>query len=265
MSEPLVLIEKADGIAVMTLNRPERLNALIPPLNDAIERTANDLAKQDDVRVLVLTGAGKGFCSGADVKGWEGGSEPGKHPEPNRQELTAPSAQLVLPFRQFPMPVIGAINGVAGGAGFSLAMACDIRIASENARFASLFIHRAIVPNNGLSWTLPRILGPAKALEWMLTGEWMDAKTAESLGIVNRVVPQADLMTVTMALAKKIAAMPPIAAELTKKAVYRGLVQDLVPHLDLETHFQKLCFGTEDFKESTQAFLEKRAPKFKGR
>jgi len=264
MPDQYVLVEKRDGVAVMTLNRPERLNALIPPLNDAIEQTAHDLGQQDDVRVVVVTGAGKGFCSGADVKGWEN-APPGSAARPPRRELTAPSSQLVLPFRQMTKPVIGAINGVAGGAGFSLAMACDIRIASESARFASLFIHRGIAPNNGVSWTLPRLMGPAKALEWMLTGEWIDAKTAESLGIVNRVVPQAELMTVAMELAKKIAAMPPIAAELTKKAVYRGLAQDLLPHLDLETHYQKVCFGTEDFKESTQAFLEKRPPKFKGR
>lgn len=261
-----ILVEITDHVAVMTLNRPERMNAWVGEMDLLLEEWMPRLANDPEVRVLVLTGAGKGFCSGADVEGWSGGKDPtAKDSAISRRKLTQSSTGLILPFREFPRPVIGAINGVAAGAGFALAMAADFRIGSDTARLSTMFIKRGLTPASGVTWLLPRALGPARALDLMLTGDWIEAPEAERLGLFNKVIPANQLLPVTLELARKIARMPPIAAELTKKAVWRGMQSDLVPHLDLETHYQKLCFGTEDFKESTQAFIEKREPRFKGR
>jgi len=272
MAEPEILVEKRGGVAIMTLNRPERMNALVPAMDRLMEEWMPRLREDAEVQVLVLTGAGKGFCSGADVQGWADGADPkekaaqAKASQAKRAKVAEPTGGLILPFRTFPRPVIGAINGVAAGAGFALAMATDIRIASDRARFSTMFIKRALTPASGVTWAMPRMIGMAKAMELMFTGDWIEAGEAERLGLVNRVVPHDKLMEATLELAERIAKQPPAALELTKRLIVRGLeTPAMEPHLELETYYQGVCFRSEDFRESTQAFLEKRTPTFKGK
>ncbi len=267
MAGDMVLLEKRDGIAVVTLNRPERMNALAIGMGELIESTVQAVGNDESIRVMVLTGAGKGFCTGADVGMWEGdgGDQQRGRGSTSRRAIIQSATGLVMPFRKLPIPVIGAINGTAAGAGFSLAMACDIRFASENARFGSLFIKRAIAPASGLTYILPRIVGVPKAFEIMLTGDWISGKEAERLGIVNRCVPHDQLMPAALEFAAKLAKNAPIAMALTKRSIYEGLDSAFEHHLDTETYSQGVSFTTQDFKESIKAFVEKREPSYKGK
>ncbi len=258
-----LLLEKKDGVATITLNSPEKLNAISKKMHMSLRLAVDEIAKDDKVRVAIVTGAGRGFCSGADVGALQARS--GSNPKESRyQRLRMAGEGLADILCRLDKPVIAAINGVAVGAGFSIALGCDIRIASEKARFGSVFIKRALVPDWGITYWLPRIVGTSRALELMFTGELIDAVEAERLGIVSRVVPPDELMGITQELATRIAQQPPIALELTKRLVYRSMIGDVAHHLDWETYAQHLCFGTEDFKEGTRAFLEKRQPQFKG-
>ncbi|MFC2017316.1 enoyl-CoA hydratase/isomerase family protein [Chloroflexota bacterium] len=258
-----LLLEKKDGIATITLNVPDKLNALTRKMQMSLRLAVDEIAKDDEVRVVIVTGAGRGFCSGADVAALQAHSETNQK-ESRYQRLRMYGEGLEDAFVRLDKPVIAAINGVAAGAGFSLALRCDIRIASEEARFGAVFILRAVVPDWGITFSLPRVVGTSKALELMFTGEVIDAAEAERLGIVSRVVPHDELMKVTQELAARIAQQPPIALELAKRLVYRSMIGDIAHHLDWETYAQQLCFGTEDFKEGARAFLEKRQPRFKG-
>jgi 2-(1,2-epoxy-1,2-dihydrophenyl)acetyl-CoA isomerase len=180
----------------------------------------------------------------------------------NRQGIVAVAYQL----RQMDRPVIAAINGVAAGGGFGLALACDIRIASDQARFSQIFVKRGLVPDTGSTYFLPRIVGTEKACELMFRGNVIDAYEAQRLGIVSRVVPHEELMNEVMALAKELASGAPIALGLTKRALYKGASEiDLASQMDFELYLNSLLFGTEDFKEGVMSFLEKREPRFLGR
>lgn len=259
------ILEKEEGIATLTLNLPERLNALSPEIREALLRAAEDVAGDDDTRVLIITGAGRAFCSGADVRGLAGQTEI-RSGEAGRRGIMGPLSLPIWKLSNLEKPVIAAVNGVAAGAGFGLAMACDIRIASENARFSSIFVRRGLPVEWGLSHFLPRAVGLAKALEIMWTGDMIDAREAERLGIVSKVVPHDNLMKETRALATKIAKGPPIAIELIKRTVYAGLQSNnLVAQLGYETYAAGVCARTEDFQEGVKAFLEKREAVFKGR
>lgn len=259
------IFEKEEGIATLTLNLPERLNALSPGIRQALLRAAEDVAGDDDTRVLIITGAGRAFCSGADVRGLAGEVEI-RSGEVGRRGIMGPLSLPVLRLSQLEKPVIAAVNGVAAGGGFGLAMACDIRIASENARFISVFVRRGLPVEWGLSHFLPRAVGLAKALELMWTGEAIDAREAERIGLVSKVVPPDELMKETKALASKIAKGPPIAIELIKRAVYTGLQSNnLAAQLGYETYAASVCVRTEDFQEGVKSFLEKREAQFKGK
>ena len=260
-----LLLEKEGSIATITLNVPEKLNALSTKMARNLPLAAEEVAKDDEVRVVIVTGAGRGFCAGADVTGLkariEGTIELSRHQL--LQTTGWPYADL---FPRLNKPVIAAINGACAGAGFSIALSCDIRIASEAARFVAAQVARALVPDAGLTFYLPQAVGMSKALELMFTGELIGAAEAERIGIVSRVVPPDELIPAARELAAKIAQQAPISVELTKKMVWRGLLDKLVRQIDLESYAQPICFQTEDHRGSVRAFLEKRPiPPFKGK
>ena len=259
-----IIYGKSDGIATITLNRPDRLNAIgfgmISELPDVIE----DAQRDDDVRIVIVTGAGGGFCSGYDVATQAERSE-GKAPDAVvRKEIWEPIGKLGLALYKLDKITIAAINGIAVGAGMALALLCDIRIASESARFCSIYTQRGLTPDYGLTWTLPRLVGISRALELMLLNDIIDANMAEQIGLVNKVVSDKDLMNVTKDISTKIANLPPIPIQFTKRLTNLGLVNRLEDHICIESDAAWRCFRSEDAKESAKAFKEKRVPVFKG-
>jgi 2-(1,2-epoxy-1,2-dihydrophenyl)acetyl-CoA isomerase len=265
MEYKTIMVEKSDGVGIITLNRPGTLNAWDREMG--LEVTgALDIVRYDaDVKVVVLTGAGKGFSSGADVRHLSEIAE--NRPDLKNLVNREPSiVSVALQMRRLEKPVIGAINGTTAGGGFGIALACDLRIASERAEFSQVFVRRGLVPDVGSTFFLPKLIGVERALEMIFTGDMISAQKAYELGLVSRVVPHEELMPETLKLARRIAEGPPIAMGLAKRAVYQGLESDDLPaHLDFELSLNSLCFNTEDFKEGVRSFLEKRPPKFQGR
>ena len=260
-----LLLEKDDcGIATLTLNIPTKLNPLSLKMIGALPLAVNEVAQDDNIRVLIVTGAGRGFCSGADVSAMQaltGAAEPSRF---NRLQVTGSPAADIFPKLQ--KPTIAAINGPCVGAGLSLALSCDIRIASETARFGVAQVARALVPDFGLTCYLPLAVGMSNALELMYTAELIDALKAQRIGLVSRVVPPDDLMKIARELAAKIVQQAPLSVELTKKMLWRGLFDRLARQLDLETDSIRICRQSEDHRESVKAFLEKKpSPRYKGK
>ena len=264
MTYQCLLYEVRDRIATLTLNRPERLNALGGTLRDDLYDAVTRSAADPDVGVLVITGAGRGFCSGGDVKSMSERNQSGQSLFTDEQ-LAPMRDRVILAMRDCPKPVIAAVNGAAAGAGMNLALACDIRIASSAAKFSQAFVKRGLAPDWGGSYFLPRAVGLAKACELIFAGESIDAAEALRLGIVNAVVAPEELMAETCKLARKIAAGPPVAIQLAKRAIYHNQEVDLRAALEFETFAQGICKDTEDAKEGVKAFVEKRAPVFRGR
>lgn len=263
MTYEYVTLEKEEGVAIITLNRPERLNSLGAKIMDELTAATEEIANDDQVRVVVLTGAGRGFCGGADLV------EPSPFATEERYLRIKPMARfsnLMLHLRSLEKPVIAAVNGIAAGGGFSLAACCDIRIASESARFSAIFVKRALVPDMGLTYLLPRLVGTSKALELMFTGDIIDAQEAKEIGLVSKVVPADQLLDEAKKLAGRIANGPPIAIELAKKAVYAAEgTNDFATALAYESWAQGVCIASEDAQEGVKSFLEKREPVFKGK
>jgi len=253
-----------DGIATLTLNRPDRLNALGGTLRDDLFDALTRSAADSDVRVIVITGAGKGFCAGGDVKAMNEAKE-GRRERPLLEKIAPGRDRTLLAMRDAPQPIIAAVNGAAAGAGMNLALGCDIRIASSAAKFSQAFVKRGLHPDWGGTYFLPRIVGMAKAAELIFTGAVIDAAEALRLGIVSQVVAPEELLPSVHALARTIAAGPPIAIRLAKRALYRNAEADLRSALEFETFAQNACFDTEDAGEGIRAFVEKRAPVFRGR
>lgn len=257
-----MIFEKEGGIATLTLNRPEKLNALSDGIRMGLRQAIRQVQDDDDVRVMVITGAGqRGFCSGADVSAIAAGTI-GKVGDRTYRKGPIPAPVSML--RDLDKPVIAAVNGVAAGAGFGIALACDVRIVSENASFISVFIRRGLAAEWGVSYWLPRIVGMTRALEIMWTGDRIDAHEALRLGLVSKVVPPADLMKETKAFAARLAKQPPMAVEFIKRLAYAGLDDTLKSHLGYESYCSDVLMGTEDFKEGLKAFQEKREAAFKG-
>jgi len=257
-----IIYTKEKGIATITLNRPDRLNAFSPEMMDSMYSAIEDTMQDKDVRVLILTGSGRAFCSGADVKAMAE-----RYNKPGATDASVPEAERVsmyLLLQQCQKPVIAAINGVAVGGGLDLACACDIRIASDKARFAEVFIRRGMIPAAGGTYFLPRLVGIDKALELIWTGDMLDAKEAERIGLVTTVVPHDELEIATMELAEKIAKGPPLAIQSSKYVVYEGLDMDLEKTLKFIAPFVKKVTNSEDHKEGARAFVEKREPVFRG-
>ncbi len=264
MTYKCLLYDVEDGIATLTLNRPERLNALGDTLRDDLQDAVARAAEDADVRVMILTGAGKGFCAGGDVKAMNENKERGAS-RPLMEKVAPGRDRTVLALRDAPKPVIAAVNGAAAGAGMNLALACDIRLASAAAKFAQAFVKRGLHPDWGGTYFLPRVVGAAKACELIFTGEIIDAQEALRLGIVTAVHAPEALMPAARTLARRIADGPPIAIRLAKRAIYHSLECDLRQALEFETYAQNICFETEDAGEGISAFVQKRPPAFRGR
>jgi len=253
-------LEKKEKIAVLTMNRPEKLNAITPKIGYVVlPKILQDIQEDDDIRVLIITGAGKGFCAGADVS-----ELPVVTSSFNRHDQLRSLGNAVEILYDLEKPVIAAVNGVATGAGISIALLSDIRIASENAKFGFVFIHRGLIPDCGATYIAPRLLGYSKSFELMYSGDIIDAKEADRIGLVNKVVPHEKLMDEAMALAKKLVNKPPLALAQTKRAIHKGILNNLEEQLFFETYAQNFLFGTEDFQEGVNSFLEKREPQWKG-
>jgi enoyl-CoA hydratase len=262
--EDLVLEKDDCGIATLTLNVPNKLNALTVKMGMNLPLAVDEVARDDKVRILIVTGAGRGFCSGADVSAIQALTGAAEWSRFDRLQVTGwPVADI---FPRLLKPTIAAVNGPCVGGGLSLALSCDIRIASETARFGVAQVARALVPDFGLTYYLPLAAGMSNALELMYTAELIDAAEALRIGLVSRVVPPDDLMKTARELAGKIVQQAPLSVELTKKMVWRGIFDRLARQLDLETDSIRICRQSEDHRESVKAFLEKRPlPKFKGK
>jgi 2-(1,2-epoxy-1,2-dihydrophenyl)acetyl-CoA isomerase len=259
-SNPLILESKQDGIATLTLNRPDKLNAINKDLAIALNESLGRLTTDKSIYVVVITGAGRAFCSGGDL-GLIG--EGRKNNDTTELEpLLRAGMHAVLKIRSMAQPVIAAVNGAAAGAGMNIALAADIRIASESATFGQNFIKVGLFPDYGGTYFLPQLVGPARAAEMFYTGDMIDAKEAQRLGIVSRVVPGAQLEAETRALAKKIADAPSVSIRAMKNALFGSHKLELEKALDDEVEQQLKCFRSQDCREGISAFLEKRAPKF---
>ena len=241
-----IVYEKGDGIATITLNRPDKLNALNWPMRLELIDAIEDVGHDDNVRVLILTGAGRGFCAGGDV-GRQLRRAQGEEPEEN---LRQPVGGFCLALRSLEKPIIAAVNGVAVGAGLSLALHCDLRIASEEARFGVLFSQVGLSPDSGMSYALPKLVGLGKALELMFLNDIIGAKEAERIGLVNRVVPANDLMDVTREMAGAIAKFSPLAIQMTKQVAYLGFINDLNVQLHVESDAVQRCLKSDEHKEA---------------
>ena len=264
-----ILLKKENWIATITLNRPDRLNAVTPKMAHELLAAIEDVDKDDEVRVLVLTGAGRGFCAGADVGGMTGGTQEGMGTAQNAEEMRRYHSRVVgricLGLQKLQKPTIAMVNGIAVGGGFDMALACDMRIGSKNARFRNAFVKIGLFPGWGGTWLYPRVMGLGKALEYLFTGDFLEAEEAEKIGVLNKLVPPEDLERETMGLARKIAQGPPIAIRLMKLQAYKGLQMDLETALEMAAACETITLTSEDHKEGVAAFREKREAQFKGR
>jgi len=257
------LLYAVDGaIATITLNRPERMNAFTWDMVDAWAQALLEAQQDDAVQVVIVTGAGKAFCSGGDINNM--GERQERTPLMRKSELAGHVHRIPLALEAMDKPVIAAVNGAATGAGMDLALQCDLRFAAASARFGETYVRVGLVPGAGGTWFLPRLVGTAKALELFWTGELIDAAEAERLGIVNKVLPDDALMTHVRAIAEKIASGPPLSVRFIKRAVYQGQRIDLRTSLDLISSHYAVVSSSADHKEAVQAYLDKRKPKFSG-
>jgi 2-(1,2-epoxy-1,2-dihydrophenyl)acetyl-CoA isomerase len=260
-AQPTVLVEvdEAAGIATLTLNRPDALNALTVPMKQELLAALRRVDRDQTVRAVILTGAGRAFCAGQDLR---------ERLQPDAAPLGVEVRErynpIIRAMRALPKPIVGAINGVAAGAGASLAMACDIRVASETASFALAFGRVGLVPDSGATWFLPRLVGSARAAEIALLNESVPAAEALRLGLVGRVVPAEDLATEARSLAARLAAGAPRAIALTKRALNATWDHDLDAALEYEAHLQDLAGRSTDHVEGLAAFMDKRPPHFTG-
>jgi enoyl-CoA hydratase/carnithine racemase len=253
-------------VATLTLNRPEKLNAFGPKMEDDIRAAIEEVHSDASVRVVILTGAGRAFSAGADVQAWDARIQEGVEPSVvDRWHQNEARHAMPLGLYELPKPVIAAVNGAAVGMGMDIALACDMRIAAESARFAMLYIKRGLVPDEGGAWFLPRIVGYARACELIFTGDFVNGPDAERIGLASRCVPDDQLMSAARELAEKIAAGPPIALEMAKRALRESDGLSLRRHFDAIGYYMSVLNDTEDVAEGMRAFVERRAPVFSGR
>lgn len=257
-----LLVSREDGVGSVTINRPDKLNAFAGRMRQDMGDALRELVSDDQVRVIVITGAGRAFCAGADIsymkqlletKDWK-----------NAADLVEAGRTVVTTIRETSKPVIASVNGAAAGGGANLALACDLRIASDQASIGQTFNRIGLAPDWGGTYFLPRLVGPSKALELFFSADMVDAREAHRIGLFNKVVPHDQLQAETRALARSLAAKPPLALARAKQAVYRSGDRSLGEMLDFELEAQMQCFQSGDAWEGLQAFLEKRRPSFHG-
>lgn len=262
--ENILLFEKKDGYAVITMNRPDKLNAFNDELTFKLQDALKEAEKDPDVRAVVLTGAGRGFCSGQDLQNRDFSDNTAARPSLG-DSIRRRYNPIVLKLRRMEKPIIAAVNGVAAGAGASLAFACDLRIVADNATFVQSFTKVGLVPDSGATFVLPRLIGLTKAYELMISADKIDAAKAMDLGLVNKVVPLGQLMPEALEMAAKLAKGPTKAFGLTKRAVNKAIFPDLEELLEYEAHLQEIAGRSDDFQEGVKAFIEKRQPAYSGR
>ena len=266
-----IILDKdpVEHIAKLTLNRPERLNALNDSAMDEVGHAVEDVRGDDSIRVLIMTGAGRAFCAGGDLQTMIGGNEPGALVSENADDIRRSFERVqrfMLGLHRMEKPVIAMVNGTAAGGGFDLACVCDIRIGSTEARFMSAYVRIGLFPGFGGTWLYPRALGSmGKAAEMLFTGDFLEAEEAYRLGFLNKLVPQEDLEKVTLELARKIAAGPPIAIRLAKLMLYKGLEFDLETAMQMAAAAETITLTSKDHEEGTAAIRESRKAVYEGR
>jgi 2-(1,2-epoxy-1,2-dihydrophenyl)acetyl-CoA isomerase len=254
----------SDGVLTLTLNRPDCLNAFNDDLSYEMQDALKQAEKDTKVRAIILTGAGRGFCAGQDLQSRSIGAQNGGKPHLG-ESIRKRYSPIINKLRTIEKPVIAMVNGVAAGAGASLALACDLRIASEKASFIQAFIKVGLIPDSGACWFLPRLVGFGKAMELAMTGDKIDAATALSLGLVNRLVADDQLTPETNTLASQLAQGPTKSLGLIKRAMNRSVTMDLGAYLEYEADLQEIAGRSDDYTEGVSAFLEKRVPQFSGK
>ena len=262
-----IIYGKSEGIATITLNRPERMNAFTNQMIEEWYRALLDANADEDVRVIIVTGAGRGFCAGADLAGGRLGElmNQERTPVQNRNFLRDSVQRVPRLVSLLEKPYIAAVNGAAAGAGMDMASMCDIRFAADTARFGMTYVRIGIIPGDGGCYYLPRIVGTARALDLIWTGRIMDAQEALAMGYVSAVLPADKLMDHVREYAATLAKGPGVAIGIAKRLVYRSWEVDADTALELAQQAMYICQSTEDSKEGPRAFAEKREPQFKGR
>jgi 2-(1,2-epoxy-1,2-dihydrophenyl)acetyl-CoA isomerase len=252
-----ILVERDAGVVTVTLNRPDRRNAFNATMVEELRATFREVASRPEDRALVLTGAGGAFCSGADITSGMGSS----HPLVYMREV----GEAALALHRIPKPTIAKVRGVAAGAGWNMALACDLVVAADDARFSQIFVKRALSVDFGGSWILPRLIGLQRAKELTFFGEFVSALEARDLGLVNRLLPDGELDAFVDGWARELAQGPTLTLSLTKTLLSHGLETSLEQALEDEARAQAVSLSTEDTREAIRAFVEKRAPEFQGR
>lgn len=263
MPDPWILNSTDHQVTHVTLDRPEALNALTPDMRDQLIDLFAKASADPDVRAVVLTGTGRGFCAGADLRGGSAGGE--RVPGDVARTLRRGAQRLTSAVLDCEKPVIAAVNGTAAGLGAHLAFACDLVLAAESARFIEVFVRRGLVPDGGGAYLLPRLIGPQRAKELMFFGDALTAPDAERLGLVNRVVPDADLDKTARDWATRLATGPTRALSLTKQLVNASLESDRTTAFAAEAAAQEINMTTADAREGVASFVERRGPAFRGR
>jgi enoyl-CoA hydratase/carnithine racemase len=257
-----LLVERAGGIVTLTIDRPQRKNAITGDMWVGLGEIFDDIARRRDDRVFVVTGAGDAFCSGADLSAAAGGEAPSGAGTSMASMRTVGRAALRL--HELPIPTIAAVNGVAAGAGCNLALGCDLIIASDRARFTEIFAKRGLALDFGGSWLLPRLIGLHRAKELAFLADIIDAQEAERIGLVNRVVPHERLAEEVAALAGRLINLPPLQLAVIKRQLNDGLTRSMAEAIEFEDVAQSLMFSSRDTAEAVLAFVEKREPRFTG-